>query len=260
MDFQTDVIERSYSTPVVVDFWAPWCGPCRVLGPVIEEMDAEDDRWTLVKLNTEEEQEIAMQYGIRSIPNVKMFSKGKVVAEFAGALPRHQIAQWLDEHIPSQDKEDWMHLSGRLDDMVSEDQINVLEQFLIEHPGHKDAKLYLAKKVALAKPDVALQLMSDLKLDRKDHDLIEDIRNLEELYTSDFNEEDQNEALLLMASESAKDGDYDRAVKTIIDVVMQDKSIRNELPRRASIAFFHLLGSSHPITKQYRRLFDMALY
>ena len=260
MDFQTDVIEKSYSTPVVVDFWAPWCGPCRVLGPVIEEMDANDDRWTLVKLNTEEEQEIASQFGIRSIPNVKMFSKGKVVAEFAGALPRHQIAQWLDEHIPSQDKEDWMNLVERIDDMVPEDQVNVLEQFLIQYPGHIDAKLLLSQKVALTKPDVALQLMADLKGDRKYYDLIEDIRSLEELYTSDFNQEDQNEALLLMASEAAKDGDYNRAVKTIIDVVMQNKSIRNELPRRASIAFFHLLGSSHPVTKQYRKLFDMALY
>ncbi len=260
MDFQTEVIEKSYSTPVVVDFWAPWCGPCRVLGPVIEEMDANDDRWTLVKLNTEEEQEIALQFGIRSIPNVKMFSKGKVVGEFAGALPRHQIEKWLDAHIPSQDKEDWMNLSQHIDEMVPEDQINVIEQFLIDHPGHKDAKLLLAKKVALAKPDLALQLMSDLKVDRKDYDLLEDMRNLEELYTSEYNEEDQNDALLLLASDAAKEGDYDRAVKTIIDVVMQDKSIRNELPRRASIAFFHLLGSSHPVTQRYRRLFDMALY
>lgn len=260
MDFQTAVIEKSYSTPVVVDFWAPWCGPCRVLGPVIEELDAHDDRWTLVKLNTEEEQEIAMQFGIRSIPNVKMFSKGKVVAEFAGALPKHQIEKWLDEHIPSQDKEDWIHVSEHIDDMVPDDQINVLEQFLIQHPGHKDAKLLLAKKVALTKPDVALQLMSDLKVDRKDYDLLEDMRNLEELYTSHYNQEDQNEALLLMAAEAAKTADYDRAVKTIIDVVMRDKSLRNELPRRASIAFFHLLGAAHPVTKKYRRTFDMALY
>ena len=78
LNCQEAVIGRSYEKPVVVDFWAPWCGPCRILGPVIEQLAAEQsDRWELVKINTEEEFEVAQEYQIMSIPNVKMFHKGR---------------------------------------------------------------------------------------------------------------------------------------------------------------------------------------
>ena len=81
------VLARSHDKPVLVDFWAPWCGPCRVLGPTLEKLAGEQsDRWELVKVNTEEDQELAHKYNIRSIPNVKLFHKGEEVAEFVGAL------------------------------------------------------------------------------------------------------------------------------------------------------------------------------
>src|SRR5436190_229581 len=104
-DFQADVLEASRDKPVVVDFWAPWCGPCRMLGPVLEKLAATNDgSWTLAKVNTDENQEVARQYGIMSIPAVKLFIDGEVVDEFIGALPEPSVKEWLERAVPSESK------------------------------------------------------------------------------------------------------------------------------------------------------------
>src|SRR5580692_5144509 len=101
-DFERAVLEQSKIRPVVVDFWAPWCAPCRVLGPVLERLEAQaQGLWRLCKINTEAEPQLATEYKISSIPAVKMFHNGKVIAEFVGALPESQLARWLATNIPS---------------------------------------------------------------------------------------------------------------------------------------------------------------
>jgi putative thioredoxin len=98
-DFQKDVIEESQRRPVLVDFWAPWCGPCRMLGPTLEKLAEGQEVFRLVKVNTDVNQQVAMEYGIRGIPAVKLFHRGHVVDDFMGALPEFYVKQWLDHHL-----------------------------------------------------------------------------------------------------------------------------------------------------------------
>ena len=103
IDFQSDVIEASKTTPVLVDFWAEWCGPCVYLSPTLEKLaEKAGDSWTLLKVNTESQPELAAEYGIRSIPNVKLFVNGEMSGEFIGALPEEEIKRWLESNIPDQ--------------------------------------------------------------------------------------------------------------------------------------------------------------
>lgn len=100
--FQTEVLDKSHDKPVVVDFWAPWCGPCRVLGPTIETLArASGGRWRLVKINVDAHPSLSRRFDVRGIPAVKLFVDGAVAAEFTGALPEADIRRWLDAHLPA---------------------------------------------------------------------------------------------------------------------------------------------------------------
>lgn len=100
-NFEEDVIQTSHRKPVLVDFWAPWCGPCRILSPTLDKLARESNgTWRLVKINADTFPDLVRRYGVRGIPAVKLFVDGAVKDEFVGALPEHAVRQWLEKALP----------------------------------------------------------------------------------------------------------------------------------------------------------------
>lgn len=259
VNFQQDVIERSHDKPVLVDFWAPWCGPCRVLGPTIEQLaEEQNDHWELVKINTEEEQELAKEYRIMSIPNVKLFYRGEVIGEFAGALPRTSIIRWLDEHLPDDRKEE---LARILQDLQAEGTISAvpLEHFVQKNPDMPEARLELARLLVLSEPTRAKELIEVIKLGHPLYEPAEDVRLLAELHELQINDNAVGGALI-EAREALQRQENEEAIEAVIKAVEMDKTYQNDLPRRLAIALFHGWGPQHVLTKKYRWKFDMLLY
>lgn len=257
MNFQVEVIEKSHQIPVVVDFWASWCGPCQVLGPTIEALaEEQSDRWQLVKVDTEAEQAIAAAYQIRSIPNVKMFHKGHVVAEFAGALPRTQIENWLANNLPDGRKETLDLILERLD---GDGDISELEAFVAQYPDMKDARLALAMALAITKPERATHLLEPIKAGDPAAEQADAVRTITELMTHDADDSAAGQDIAA-AQAALEKRDWESGIQAILRAVAKEKSYAKDLPRRSAIACFHALGSDHALTKTYRRQFDMVLY
>jgi putative thioredoxin len=258
MNFKAEVLEKSFEKPILVDFWASWCSPCRILGPVIEKLaEEQSERWNLVKVDTEEHQELAEQYQIRSIPNVKLFHKGEVIAEFSGALSRYAIIEWLDEHLPSERKE---QLTQILSDLNTEEDIQQLEKYVHENPDIVEAKVALAQIKVYTDPPYALELVKEIKPGDKYADISDRIRTLVELLMFNEGADSPVSTLLQQAKKSLSEQDIEMTIQHLIQATTVDKTHAKELPRRAAIALFQSLGNDHPLTKAYRWKFDMALY
>ncbi|MEM6264078.1 MAG: thioredoxin [Bacteroidota bacterium] len=264
MDFQQTVIERSREVPVLVDFWAEWCGPCKVLGPVVEELASEaKGKWELMKVNTEEEQGLAKAYGIYSIPNVKLFHNGEVIAEFRGALPKPSIQKWLDEHLPDPIADLIQNQASSLFDQGNFQEAKArLFELESSHAERHDLQLWLAFSEVTNAPSSASSRLDSLAVNAKQLHQTQSIRDLIELAELSGEKLAQSKAAapLSQARQAIGEYDFDTVLEQLIQAVIIDKGFEKELPRRAAVTLFQLMGPENPLTKKHRRIFDMALY
>ena len=263
-DFQRDVIDRSFTLPVVVDFWAEWCGPCKVLGPVLERLaDPQQDRWALAKVDTEKFTEESLRYGIQSIPNVKMFFEGKVIGEFIGALPEYAVAQWLKQHLPAKSKNQMDTAKLLIGEGRQEDAKTLLENILREEPDNAEATLLLARLVVLTDYSYSARLIKNIDDPRLSYqrEMIDAFIHMAEVKNHPGNLPDGPvKPPYLHAIEAALRNDFREALAGFIEIIRNDRYFDDDGSRKACIAIFRYLGDDHPLTLEYRRDFNNALY
>jgi len=260
-DFEQEVLAASHERPILVDFWAPWCGPCRQLGPVLEMLSEEEGAgFTLAKLNTDENQTVAANYGIQGIPAVKLFVDGEVVDEFVGALPEPQVRDWLAAAIPSETRRLVEAARSAFDAGAREDAAALLEEALVMEPSNANAALLLAKLIVFDDAARAEALSHTSGAAFADAEAIEAIARLRLQGAEPDLPDSPGREAYLQAIESLGGGDLDAALGELIDSVRRDRHFQDDLPRRTLIYLFNVLGDRHELTKKHRRALELALF
>jgi putative thioredoxin len=239
-DFEQRVVERSREVPVVVDFWAEWCGPCRALSPALEKAAAErEGKVDLAKVDVDQNQVLAQSFGIRGIPAVKAFRDGRVVDEFTGAIPPPQVERFFDSLVPSE-----------ADELARSDDEESLRRALEVDPGHAGAAVRLAKiLLSRGEVDEALRLVEPLQ----DKDFLPAGLAARAQLARDGGGP-------VAAFEAWDDGDYARALEELQDALAAADGDERDLIRRVMIAIFTELGPEHELAREHRRRLSAALY
>jgi len=238
--FERDVLERSREVPVVVDFWAAWCGPCRVLGPILERLAAEaGGGWILAKVDVDANPVLAQAAGVQGIPAVRAFKDGRQVAEFVGALPEAQVRQWLAGLGPS--RADEFLEDGRAAEARGDldGAVDAYRKALSEDPGHFEARAALAR--------VELRLRSG----SADEDA------LRERLRANPGDVDAGVAL---ADIEMLAGRPERSFEVLLDVIRTTFGDDRERARAHLVGLFEMFPADDPRVAAARRALALALY
>lgn len=272
-DFEREVVERSRDVPVVVDFWAAWCGPCRALGPVLERLaDEHAGAFVLAKLDVDAAPAVAQRYGVRSIPLVLGFRDGEPVAEFVGAQPEAAVRQFLERLLPTPAD----RLAAEGDELAAAGHANAAEEryraALALEPRSGRALLGLARAVsergAVAE---ALELLERVvpagSVGAEAEELAARLRlrgeaplDVAALRARVAERPGDLAARLDLGRALAARGDYEEALGELLGVVERDPGFDEQAARRAMLDVFEVLGRDHPLVERFRGELARALF
>jgi putative thioredoxin len=268
-NFEAEVIAASMTTPVLVDFWAPWCGPCKSLGPVLEKLEvAYEGRFKLVKINSDDEQQLAQAFGIRSIPTCILMQNGQPVDGFMGALPEGKLREFLDKHLPGEHElaadAEAQQAQAHLESGDVHSAQASLAEALAANPGNDDIRFDYVKLLIgtgqLAEAAGALApALGQIPVPQRFEALSKWLNAMEFVSTdprgqwplAQFDEKiGENkrdfETRLAKSRVLMAHGEWTAAMDELLEIIMRDKKWDDEAPRRTVVAILELLTPPKP--------------
>ena len=272
-NFEADVLERSHDVPVLVDFWAPWCGPCRVLGPVLEKLaDEYSGKFVLAKINVDESPSLAGAFGVQGIPAVKLIKDGEIAGEFTGALPEPAVREMLSRYLPSEYDEQ-ADEAADLEEQGKPAQAQVIYQSILDaEPTHTKSLLGLGRTLMNAGDREGaletLERISPAAEERKIADRLIARLQLQGDQSADeatlrqklASQPDSLEARFDLAQALAANEKFEEALSELLNIVKSDRDFRDDGARKAMVQIFELLPPDDPLIDKYRSELAKVLF
>ena len=265
-DFEYEVLKYSQNVPVIVDFWATWCRPCKILSPALERITNQSEgAFRLAKVDVDENPNLAVLYNVRSIPTVKAFSNGQVVGEFVGLQPEERIREFIMKIVPPSPASLALEKANALLELERWSEAEEIFRQLLElAPNQPGGLLGLSKVMLLqSKIDEALDILENFPASKQFNQaqlILPFAYALEDLVNEDLQDESDLDAAFISAIRLARRGKLAQALDGLLDILRQDKNYQGGRAHQVVLAILEIIGEENPLTRDYRSELASVLF